>query len=104
MAATLTEMGARVDEYPHEIVGNRLFGKVEHRGVWRTPALLSTQRYCLACWHFGGASHLVYWMASITHLGAVDMKGGITIALSAIRGLQDLGRLPERPDLVVDDY
>jgi glutamate carboxypeptidase len=29
--------------------------------------------------------------------GAVDMKGGVTVALSAIRGLLDRGELPDRP-------
>lgn len=29
--------------------------------------------------------------------GAVDMKGGITVMLSALRGLSELGQLPERP-------
>lgn len=29
--------------------------------------------------------------------GAVDMKGGITIVLSALRGLRELGQMPNRP-------
>jgi glutamate carboxypeptidase len=29
--------------------------------------------------------------------GAVDMKGGITLVLSAIRGLNELGKMPNRP-------
>ncbi len=29
--------------------------------------------------------------------GAIDMKGGITIVLSALRGLRDLGEFPNRP-------
>jgi glutamate carboxypeptidase len=29
--------------------------------------------------------------------GAVDMKGGITIVLAALRGLQELGQMPQRP-------
>ena len=29
--------------------------------------------------------------------GAIDMKGGITIVLTAIRGLRELGQMPERP-------
>ncbi|HYO87615.1 MAG TPA: M20 family metallopeptidase [Candidatus Limnocylindrales bacterium] len=29
--------------------------------------------------------------------GAIDMKGGITVVLSALRGLRDLGQMPNRP-------
>ena len=29
--------------------------------------------------------------------GAIDMKGGITVVLSAIKGLRDLGQFPNRP-------
>lgn len=96
MAAKLTEMGARVDEYPHEIVGNRLLAK------WNTDASGKPLLFLIhsdTVWPTGTLAERPPRILDGKYYapGAVDMKGGITIVLTAIRGLQDLSRLPERP-------
>ena len=98
MAETLATMGADVREYPHKIVGDRLLVRW-NAGTPGKPLLFLMHSDTV--WRAGTLAERPPRVEDGKYFapGAVDMKGGITVALSAIRGLQELGRLPERPIL-----
>ena len=98
VAETLAAMGAEVHEYPHGVVGDRLLAR------WNAEAPGKPLLFLMhsdTVWRAGTLAERPPRVEDGRYFapGAVDMKGGITVALSAIRGLQELGHFPERPIL-----
>ena len=91
------ELGASsVTRYPQEKVGDFLLGKWNESKPGK-PILFIV--HLDTVWPIGTVAERppriedgIYYAP-----GAVDMKGGITLMLSAIRGLRELDQMPDRP-------
>lgn len=89
-------LGARVEQLPRSQVGDILACR------WNED---STEGGLLLLGHMDtvyGLGTLASWSAAATAEelhgpGVLDMKGGITLALEAIRALRENGRMPDRP-------
>ena len=100
MSDLLNEMGAKVQQFDHEIVGNRILASWNQQSAGN-PLLFLTHSDTV--WPSGTVEERPPRIEAGKYIapGAVDMKGGITIALSAIRGLQEIGQFPDRPILLL---
>ena len=96
MLGILSDLGAAVRVHPHEQVGNRLLA-TWNEGAPGKPLLFLTHSDTV--WRAGTLDERPPNIQDGKYYGpgAVDMKGGIAVALGAIRGLFELGRFPERP-------
>ena len=96
VSSKLAELGAEVQTLGHDIVGNRLLARWNPAAEGK-PLLFLTHSDTV--WPTGTLAERPPRIESGKYYapGAVDMKGGITVALSAIEGLQEMGRLPARP-------
>ncbi|MCY3835164.1 MAG: M20 family metallopeptidase [Anaerolineaceae bacterium] len=96
LARQLAELGAEVQTHDHELVGNHVLARW-NPGAEGKPLLFLTHSDTV--WPSGTLEERPPRIESGKYYGpgAVDMKGGITVALSAMQGLQALGRLPKRP-------
>lgn len=91
------KLGAQVQIFPRETVGDILLGK------WNTeaqgkPLLILTHRDTV--WAQGTVAHKIPFRRDEYKLygaGVLDMKAGIAIAWEAIAGLQALNAFPNRP-------
>jgi glutamate carboxypeptidase len=95
--AQFRELGASVTRYPQEKVGDFLLAKW-NEGAPGKPILFLI--HIDTVWPIGTLAERPPTIDADGKLfgpGAVDMKGGITIALWAIRGLVERGELPNRP-------
>ena len=97
MEGQFRELGAQVTRFPQEKVGDFLLAK------WNTDAPGKPLMFLIhidTVWPQGTLAERPVRIEADGKLygpGAVDMKGGITIALYAIRGLVERGELPNRP-------
>lgn len=91
----LTTLGADVTVHPCEEVGDNILAKWPGTGK---PILILS--HLDTVWPAGTLDHVIPMKRDDYRLygpGSIDMKGGIAIALEAIRGLQALDAFPERP-------
>ena len=100
ISTLLKGMGARIQQFDHEIVGNRILASWNQQSMER-PILFLTHSDTV--WPSGTLQERPPRIESGKYIapGAVDMKGGITIALAAIKGLQEIGQFPDRPILLL---
>src|SRR6266545_2858416 len=97
MEAQFRELGASVTRIPQEQVGDMLLAK------WNQDAPGKPLLFLIhidTVWPLGTLAERPVRIDEEGKLfgpGAVDMKGGITIALYSIRGLVERGELPKRP-------
>ena len=96
VAAEMEGLGAQVERLPGETTGDILIGR------WKGAA--SQQPILLMChmdtvWPIGSLAERPPYLADGRYYapGAYDMKGGIVIALTALRGLVELGGSPPGP-------
>ncbi|MCS6835891.1 MAG: M20 family metallopeptidase [Anaerolineae bacterium] len=98
MEAQFRQLGASsVTRYPAREVGDMLLAKW-HEDAPGAPILFLI--HIDTVWPSGTLAERPPHIDDEGRLfgpGAVDMKGGITIVLSTLRGLQALGRMPKRP-------
>lgn len=96
MAVRMKELGAVVEEHPHPQVGDRLLARWGD-GAAGPPILFLTHSDTV--WRSGTLAERPPRIEDGKYYGAgaIDMKGGITVALQAIAGLRAMNRLPERP-------
>lgn len=89
--------GATVERHPREEVGDILIGKW-NSGAAGKPILLLAHMDTV--WKIGRIQERPVEIDADGRLfgpGAVDMKGGIVVALTAIEGLIERGEMPSRP-------
>lgn len=97
MVSQFIELGASVTRYPQTEVGDVLLAK------WNEGALGKPILFLIhidTVWPLGELAKRPVRIEEDGRLygpGAIDMKGGITVAMSAIRGLRERGELPNRP-------
>jgi glutamate carboxypeptidase len=98
MEAQFRELGASsVTRYPMDVVGDCLLAK------WNEDAPGKPIMFLIhidTVWPLGTLAQRPVRIDEEGKLfgpGAIDMKGGITIVLSALRGLKERGEMPNRP-------
>ncbi len=96
VAKELVELGAQVQEYPHDVVGNRVLAR------WNVEAPGKPLLFLMhgdTVWKSGTLAERPPRIEDGKYYapGAADMKGGIAVALGALRGLRELGCFPGRP-------
>lgn len=97
IADEMAARGADVTVHPRSEVGDIVQG-TWNAGAPGRPLLILT--HIDTVWPAGTLEHMPVRSDDEGRLygpGAVDMKGGITIALHALQGLRDRGELPARP-------
>jgi len=97
LAAEFERLGASVTRYPQTAVGDFLLAKW-HENAPGKPLMFLIHMDTV--WPLGTLAKRPPTIDAEGKLfgpGAVDMKGGITIATWAVRGLIERGELPERP-------
>jgi glutamate carboxypeptidase len=97
MEAEFKRLGAAVTRFPQEQVGDFLLAKW-NENVPGKPILFLI--HIDTVWPIGTLAErppTIDAEGRIFGPGAVDMKGGITVALWALRGLVERGELPQRP-------
>jgi glutamate carboxypeptidase len=101
MGAKLNDLfracGATVEVHPCEAVGDILLAKWNQEATGKPILIIS---HMDTVWPLGSvSSHPTRVEADgrLYGMGAVDMKGGIVVALTAIQGLIERGELPNRP-------
>jgi glutamate carboxypeptidase len=93
----LEDWGARVTVYPRDEVGDIRLARWNEHGAGRPILLLTHIDTVWAEGTLDGDVPLRIENGCLYGPGALDMKGGVTCALEAIRGLRDLDQMPERP-------
>lgn len=90
------ELGATVEIHPRQEVGNLRLARWND-GAPGKPILLLAHMDTV--WPAGTLATMPLREEDgiLYGPGVVDMKGGIVVALEAIRGLRDLGAMPQRP-------
>jgi glutamate carboxypeptidase len=92
------ELGASsVTRYPQEAVGDLLLAKWNESAAGKPILFLI---HIDTVWPLGTLAERPPRIDDDLRLfgpGAIDMKGGITVVLSALRGLQERGEMPARP-------
>jgi glutamate carboxypeptidase len=92
------ELGASsVTRYPQEAVGDLLLAKWNESAAGKPILFLI---HIDTVWPLGTLAERPPRIDDDGRLfgpGAIDMKGGITVVLSALRGLQERGEMPARP-------
>lgn len=92
------ELGASsVTRYPQEAVGDLLLAKWNESAAGKPILFLI---HIDTVWPLGTLAERPPRIDDDGRLfgpGAIDMKGGITVVLSALRGLQERGEMPTRP-------
>jgi glutamate carboxypeptidase len=97
LARLFTASGATVEVHPREAVGDILLAKWNSEAAGKPILIIS---HMDTVWPIGSvASHPTRIEADgrLYGMGAVDMKGGIVVALTAIQGLIERGEMPNRP-------
>lgn len=97
MEGEFTALGASVTRIPQTEVGDFLLAKW-NEGAPGLPILFLI--HIDTVWPLGTLAERPVRISEDGRLygpGAIDMKGGITVMLSAIRGLMERGELPDRP-------
>ncbi len=89
--------GATVEPHPRAMAGNNLLAKWNVDAPGKPILILS---HMDTVWPLGTVADRLPTLDGEGRLygpGALDMKGGIVIALEAVKGLQKRGELPDRP-------
>jgi glutamate carboxypeptidase len=98
MESQFRELGASsVTRYPQEVVGDLLLAKWNEDAPGKPIVFLI---HIDTVWPLGTLAERPVRIDADGRLfgpGAIDMKGGITLVLGALRGLKDRGELPARP-------
>jgi glutamate carboxypeptidase len=97
MEAEFRKLGAAVHRFPQETVGDCLLAKWNADAPGRPILFLI---HIDTVWPVGTLAERPVRIDDEGRLfgpGAIDMKGGITVALWSIKGLIERGKLPERP-------
>lgn len=90
-------MGATVEMHPRDDVGDILLATWQANATGKPILIVS---HMDTVWNVGTLEHMPIHMDNEGRLygpGAVDMKGGIVVAMNAIAGLRELDALPDRP-------
>jgi glutamate carboxypeptidase len=89
--------GANVEVHPREEVGNVLFAEWNGGAAGKPLLIVSHMDTVWAVGTINGEVPLKLEDGRLHGPGAIDMKGGIEIALRAIEGLIELNQMPDRP-------
>lgn len=96
MVGELEALGATVERYPMESVGDVLLAKWNADAPGKPITFIT---HMDTVWPAGtlAARPIHVQDGRLYGPGSIDMKAGIAVTLSAIRGLQDRGEFPNRP-------
>jgi glutamate carboxypeptidase len=97
MESEFRALGAAVTRFPQAVVGDLLLAKW-NEGAPGLPIMFLI--HIDTVWPLGTLAERPVRIDADGRLfgpGAIDMKGGITVAMSAIRGLVERGEMPNRP-------
>ncbi len=97
LQARFVAAGATVEHHPREAVGDNLLAKWNADAPGKPILILS---HMDTVWPLGTVADRPPTLDGEGRFygpGALDMKGGIVVALQAIKGLQERGELPNRP-------
>jgi glutamate carboxypeptidase len=97
MEALFIESGASVERHSREVVGDILLAKWNQEGAGKPILIVS---HMDTVWPIGSTTSRPTRIDAdgrLYGMGAVDMKGGIVVALTAIQGLIERSEMPNRP-------